>query len=347
MNEQERTLKKRVLSMRLKEVERLVPSIRNRDHINTLLKEIENIKAEYDSLNRQIAEVNKVDRKRGANKFLDRLAQSQNKNQSTSTDETRKKRNKEKEEAIKKKKEERHAMYRQMRNEQLRNIQDEADEEQSTNSHGPDMSQFGILHIPLKSLTMPDFPYPCFETQTPHDFVKSLIGNIGDGILIEGKDSLSSSSEYDTLGMFSTTCSANTSALECKPKIILKNSLNTNRDELCWTLAHELGHLISHNQKHFNRDPHLGKMLEEGFCEVFAMFALPQHPKAVIIHNRAMGLEGSGSYLELLQTKWLTESESFTQSYELLPAYIYRFVVEQNIETIYELINHLYKHRRV
>lgn len=347
MNEQEKILKKKLLTLRLNKVQLLVSSVKNKDDMNVLLKEIENIKAEHESLKKQISEGNNIERKRGANKFLDRLVQSQNKHQSTSTDETRKERNKEKEEYIKKKKEERHDMYRKMRNEQLKKIQDDADKEQSKNSHVPDMSQFGILHIPLRSLTMPDFPYPCFETQTPPDFIKSLVGNLGDGIVIEGKDNLSSSSEYDTLGMFSTTCSSRTSAMECKPKIILKNSLNNNKDELCWTLAHELGHLISHNKKHFNRETHLGKMLEEGFCEVFAMFALPKHPKAVIIHNRAMALEGSGSYLDLLQNKWITESESFTQSYELLPAYIYRFVVEQNIDTIDELISHLYKHRRV
>ena len=356
MNDSEIRIKEIILASRLRVLSRKVSELRNSslpvssEQQARMKNELKQLEEESIVLKTMKDSNNNNKRKTAANKFLDRLTSSNDvSTPKTDSESVRRERQEEKDRISKKNKEERTAKYRKMRNEQLLQANRAAEEERKQSSKPPaDMSDFGILHIPLSVLMEQDFPYPCFETQTPPVFIKSLVGTLGDTITIEGQDVIgSSSSKYDTLGLFKTTCTARTSALECNPTIVLKNSLNNNRDELCWTIAHELGHFISHNKRHFNKEPHLGKMLEEGFAEVFAMFALPKHPKAHLIYNRAQNLESSESYLDLLRNKWRTEEDKFHESYELLPAYMYKYVEQKGIETLDELISHLYRHRLV
>ena len=249
---------------------------------------------------------------------------------------------------------EREETRRQEQNEKTRNMNLAAELESNVraknelSSSVSNSEDFGIIHVPFHQLMGGGTPYPCFETQTPEGFIHAITGNLGNIITIEGKDTIDSSdSGYDTLGQFSTTCGIRGSMFDCKPKITLKNSLNNNKDELCWTLAHELGHFVSHNKRHLNHQPHLGKMLEEGFAEVFAMIALPQHPKSLLIQKRISTLDSSESYLDLLTHKWNTSEQDFKQSYEILPAYIAKYIDQSGVNTLDELITQLYTHRRV
>lgn len=293
--------------------------------------------------------------KSGRNKLLDRVEESKNyTNPSKSASDIQNERLRERDDMRRKKREEFAVTHRRKQLEANLKMNKDVEEENENSARRileesiVRKRDFGIMHVPLVELSDGSFPYPCIEDQTPPAFIKALIGNIGEDLIIEGRDVINSSSVgYDTLGMFVSSCTSKTSALECKPKIVLKNSLNNNKDELCWTLAHEIGHFVSHNRRHLNKEPHLGKMLEEGFAEIFAMFALPLHPKAQVILKRSKELDDSESYLELLKNKWNTNEQIFHESYELLPAYMYRYMETSGLKTLDELLTQLYAHRRI
>jgi hypothetical protein len=197
----------------------------------------------------------------------------------------------------------------------------------------------GIVRVPLEQIKHPSEQVLANE----RSFAQHLAGYVADDVSFEYVDKFDDNHQ-DCLGLFHANCSRNDAlnCSRCKIQILKKQS----KSEMYWTIAHEVGHYVAHRKAHIMEKTRLGGYLEEGFAQVFAMIALPNHERAKRMKFEAKSIPAGDQYLNLVHNgDHHSESQVKQKKYHDVPLWMARRLHE--FKTIDDFLDHLYTHLKI